>query len=255
MRKLFATETSNWLKDLILCNNNHLEGNIIAVFDYSVILQLDGCFLIHMTAHPENLSPFSLYIKGLKAKNFTINQRLILKRGWIIFENLLIEIKDQINTYNESAKILSSPQCFNDKDIKCSNLYKPRFVELRNEIIIATLSEDRENLVLWLSKLIGLGDGLTPFGDDYLLGFIYCQYVSEKYELIEAIKALTLEKLGQLTSMISEEFLYHALNGRFSKNIVENNWDQLLNYGYNSGYFTLMGITDALNIKLRPALN
>lgn len=75
-----------------------------------------------------------------------------------------------------------------------------------------------------LRGLIGLGCGLTPSGDDLLVGYLaglWCT-AQNRYERVQFISGLgkTVNRLSQQTNDISRTCLYHAARGRVSSRLA-----------------------------------
>jgi len=71
-----------------------------------------------------------------------------------------------------------------------------------------------------VNSLIGLGSGLTPSGDDLLVGYLaglWCT-VRGKSERVQFISSLgkTIIRLSRKTNDISRTYLYHAVRGQVS---------------------------------------
>jgi hypothetical protein len=149
--------------------------------------------------------------------------------------------------------------------------------EVRNRCTIETdkLSKNLEKpgishslLEGFIEKLIGLGPGLTPFGDDFLVG-IFCAIAPFRSDsgiiqrVFKRLGAALLIHLGR-TCLISREFLSYAVKGCFSERltnlmrlILRYEWDEeelkdrirhALKCGVTSGIGTLMGIGDGFRI-------
>jgi len=86
-------------------------------------------------------------------------------------------------------------------------------------------------------KLLGLGGGLTPSGDDFLVGYI----AAKKMEGMEIPFKLKMSS----TTPLSAHFLKHALGGRFSDKIIgfiKEGDLSILSFGESSGVATAFGI-------------
>jgi hypothetical protein len=75
-----------------------------------------------------------------------------------------------------------------------------------------------------VNSLIGLGPGLTPSGDDLLVGYIaglWCT-MAERSERAQFIASLgeTISHLLQNTNDISRTYLYHAVRGQVSSRLA-----------------------------------
>ncbi|WP_218652057.1 DUF2877 domain-containing protein [Limnobaculum xujianqingii] len=113
----------------------------------------------------------------------------------------------------------------------------------------------------WLS-IIGLGPGLTPSGDDMLIGamaILHCipesaNYLPQRLLIDSSIKALSL-----LTTEVSACYLHHATLGHYSSSLThllhclarsspmtKHAVDKVLQHGHTSGADTLLGMHIAL---------
>lgn len=108
-----------------------------------------------------------------------------------------------------------------------------------------------------LCRLLGLGPGLTPSGDDFLCGFFAGLILSGKNEhpLSLGLKTAVQQHMAD-TNDISAAFLQSSLNGEFSlpvielvslpdKNKIYSNFNKI---GHSSGFDTLCGIDFALRL-------
>jgi len=84
------------------------------------------------------------------------------------------------------------------------------------------LGDDRAQLESGVSELIGYGTGLTPDGDDYLLGYLASLWPWQHLDVISAhLKLLRPAIKNQLhqTTSISRHYLELALQGHYSQSI------------------------------------
>ena len=122
-----------------------------------------------------------------------------------------------------------------------------------------------------IDTLIGLGTGLTPSGDDLLVGYLaglWCA-VLDKSERVQFISDLgkALACLSRKTNDISRTYLYHASRGQVSSlltNLAETiclggNSDRLLDtaktamqVGHTSGMDAVTGLLIGLATWIRP---
>ncbi len=90
-------------------------------------------------------------------------------------------------------------------------------------------------------KLVGLGSGLTPSGDDFLVGYIASR------EFLG--KRIPFEIDCSRTTKLSGHFLTNALGGKFSSAVIDflKSGDlSLLSFGKTSGVATALGILKGL---------
>ena len=256
MNKLYASETSKWLKDIISHNNKQIKGKVLAVFSNSIVITFNKNKLIHLTADKENLSPFSIAVNCFDSSLISCGMPVYWHKNLFVLDNYIIEC-DNLKSFNESliSEIKNIDSCFLPKDTH-SGIFTEEFFRYRNVFLSAYNKKNFHQLSNASLRLLGLGDGLTPFGDDYLVGFMYGLLSFKDRSFTEWFKLKIYPLAINITNVISKTFLFHACNGRFSKNITLHNWEEVIYYGHNSGYFLMLGIYDSVNTyKLSPVLN
>lgn len=245
MQKLYVAESSSYLKNAILGNIKQIDGSTLVVFENSFILKFGIDDLIHITNEKENLSPFSLYVEDLHAKDLYEATKVCWHYNQFLIDEIFVELNTETKEYDET---ILKPIDINKIKLPSinhsQNIFSEKFNQYRDELLISYEKNDFDKCSQCLIKFIGLGDGLTPCGDDYLLGMIYALQCVENKELITLLKHILYRYVSSLTNVISKKFIFHALKGRFSKIIIDQDWETLLRYGHNSGYYTLLGIKD-----------
>lgn len=137
-----------------------------------------------------------------------------------------------------------------------------------NEIVAFLKLADVDSAVQSSRKLIGLGKGLTPSGDDILLGFIAgihilslsgIEFIDLKAQYFKAI-----EHLVGGTGLISRKYLLHAISGYFSKalidliaaiynieeeTIIRQKTIRVMQSGHTSGFDILTGLMAILGME------
>jgi len=117
-----------------------------------------------------------------------------------------------------------------------------------------------------IARLIGLGNGLTPSGDDFLLGLLSIFTLTENnfilsLEINKSLKKLIKNNL-QKTTFLSKEFLSYAIRNEYSEifhefytSLKDGNRDEIrstvikfIGIGSSSGMDTLAGITLGMHI-------
>ncbi len=112
-----------------------------------------------------------------------------------------------------------------------------------------------------LSSLMGFGSGLTPAGDDALVGFLAGLYYTQQDELLTDVKHHLTELLAQpnVTVWLSQHFLHMALDGWFIEPIltlydhlmkdqsIEAIIHQIHSLGHTSGTDLLRGLALAIS--------
>lgn len=132
-------------------------------------------------------------------------------------------------------------------------------IQILEEVQRAWYFCDHQKVVANLEKLLGLGVGLTPTGDDVLTG-ILASYFASHHQLIGLEKLVTITKLK--TNMVSEAELSEAFQGRFAQTVqavfiaihseneemIKKAVNQLRMVGSTSGSDLLAGIIFGLKL-------
>ena len=118
-----------------------------------------------------------------------------------------------------------------------------------------------------IKKLIGFGEGLTPSGDDFLVGFLASLHFlkdSGLWPLLKKIKRIISLEKGK-TTFLSGKFLEYASEGRFPEIIrdlirtilsgdreeVEKATRKCLVFGATSGRETILGVSGGLSLGVK----
>lgn len=72
-----------------------------------------------------------------------------------------------------------------------------------------------------LTKFIGLGSGLTPAGDDFIIGYLLGLHLTESISEDINQKLIKAINIKDATNDISRQFLLAALDGHYNEFIVE----------------------------------
>lgn len=90
----------------------------------------------------------------------------------------------------------------------------------RARLAAAIRERDAARLIAGAGTLLGLGDGLTPSGDDCLVGALaVLHYVDREWLPPSAVGAIA-GSARERTTTIGREFVLHALAGRFSEPVL-----------------------------------
>ncbi len=134
-----------------------------------------------------------------------------------------------------------------------------------HEIIKACLLDDMPGLFREAKALVGLGEGLTPSGDDFLGGLLFCLNTIQRLypgfmNLNSSEQALFIESAKQRTNLISFALLKDSANGQaveplheliqsvFSEKPPESSRAafRLTQIGYSTGWDLLTGALTGL---------
>lgn len=105
-----------------------------------------------------------------------------------------------------------------------SNRISQRAGDAMRNLVDAARRRDSTDVESPLRSLIGLGSGLTPSGDDLLVGFLaglWCsvQQSPERTKFIDAL-AQKISPLSPRTNDISRTYLFHAARGQVSSRLA-----------------------------------
>lgn len=230
-----------------------------------------------------NFKSWSLSLKHSK-KVFLIGYNQLSIGKYIIDFEKAITRKAKIHklsfTSNNLEKAINTIDLFLDKNGKkegiltaYQHVFNQRKDNSNNKLTIhqralidrLTLLEQSFDLKQ-LKSLIGLGVGLTPSGDDFLMGLLTVLQAYDNY----LIKELTREKevwlsfMKQRTTIVSYYMLKHCINGLTNealkqllinfKNINEKEMLNVLNIGSTSGTDMLVGVVTGYRLLIKSYL-
>lgn len=233
-------------QDIINLMESKKLAYVHSIYKSSLNLKI-GDRLVHIGIDKNEISPFSICILGTEFRElvdkFDLGDKL--STSVFNFENSEIyypTIEGREFNYDKLAKNIS----FTNTIIKINPSWKRG---LEDPIDI----EKDE----FYKELLGKGPGLTPSGDDILVGFMAISRAMDKNrELVKDIKSFILNYGKERTTDVSYEYLYYATMNKFSKNIkaicesiINDNEKQVLEsiyrlvkVGHTSGFDVLSGI-------------
>lgn len=227
------------------------DATIQSVFNSSVNLQLDPedrLVTIHRSDHYNLPQGIRIADPNVRLNSLAVDQNAALRGGVLRFtaSPLTIDLRGAsiwtgkipvINTGFEKSwwmawQALNEEQRLKQTELIAEDLFRTtstsRLIRTLNQPIFRLFTAfERYDLLSGMeaaSRLIGLGPGVTPSGDDVLIGFmagLYCTAGTDqkKLVLIQAFgSALCL--LAKGTNDISRTFLFHAARGEFASSLV-----------------------------------
>jgi len=116
-----------------------------------------------------------------------------------------------------------------------------------------------------ITKLVGLGPGLTPSGDDFLVGMLVVLSLAGRFDLVAAVDQVIRPTLEEGTGPISRLHLGAALDGESSErlhamvnavlagdhDVLESRLVLISQVGHSSGWDTLAGAVMVLRVLAR----
>jgi hypothetical protein len=132
------------------------------------------------------------------------------------------------------------------------------------QLVTSTERFDVQNSILGAKKMIGLGPGVTPSGDDFLVGFLAGLWSTAGTDRgpLSFICSFgnALMEVAKQTNEISRTYLYHAVRGQFSSSLsvfleaiatgqdVEQAVQETMAVGHSSGMDSVTGLLIGLAV-------
>ena len=155
---------------------------------------------------------------------------------------------------NKAVSQLSAPM----KELAGQNKFGLDVANIELNALAALLFNKPSDSNAILDFWVGRGEGLTPSGDDILMGILAVLFRTGRLDGIIPVKEYLDTNGTKRTTAISCEYLRYALEGIFSGEIIRlmdalghssdfsEEFSQLLAIGHTSGADTLLGISSAL---------
>lgn len=230
-----------------------VEDNIVGVVDNINYLS-EMCIYISL--------PLSHITRQLK-----VNDKFIVMEDYILIGKSFIKIDIlHYNNLKYKQKILLQ-KSFLEKNIYESilnqsiegnmNLHQSaRSYIFKNELseAIETINESLEKRILNY-KFVGLGYGLTPCIDDYLVGLEFINYILGNSLVYEGFRYIETTEISLQMLKNSKEGIFYKLFYKLieSANLMNDKKlssviNDILNIGSSSGYYMLLGMYNQLKL-------
>ncbi len=285
MKVIYADKISKRVVDLLISFKNKREiGTVHSIFKNSINILLSSNSMITLQSDDVIITPLSISLKfcpdSLQNIGFQVGENVwwdcdsstiminnlsvnILKAeqydGYFDYsKNMKIHHKSDLailKTYRQTDDFVFSNSIAKSSYIKCflatENLSKA--VELADE------NKAKEAVY----GLVGLGQGLTPTGDDMLLGFLSTACLFKKHrEFIYSLKEYILKTVKERSTDISYEFIRCMFDFEYSQPIKDilcavldgdkkrcsDAAKQLLSFGSSSGRDCLYGMAVGMEL-------
>ena len=252
------------------------EGQIAAVFHRSILCTAPDEHLLHLQTGPRLASPFSL---RLAADFANILHATPLLQGMPVQKSdQMITIAANIHLRLETSTYYQSPR-YLPVDVEPEAIRHARhiltlygrvggFDKLPGAHTIGRIMHQalaNSNVAQMLSAachLIGRGPGLTPSGDDFLVGCLRGLWLMHKHapvarRMLDHLQDALLPNLDARTTRVGAEFIRYALDGAFAEvldqaalallapvhpPVVQYPVSHLLAQGETSGTDTMLGL-------------
>jgi hypothetical protein len=258
------------------------EGRVSAVFRTSLQLIGPAETLMHLHGGPYLVSPFSLRIADslteyLQEDRFAVG-RAVLKQGSDLVIDGRVRLSLDFTRYYHSPPLPMRPLDPESLSLARQILRRgghpsglaliPGAEEILADLQRSLAAADAEPLLASSQRIIGLGPGLTPSGDDVLVGCLKGLWLCAGSEFhvpttIESLRHALLPMLHERTTRVGATFIRHALYGQFAEvldraatalltptnsNTVISALTGLLAQGATSGADTALGLLLCLEI-------
>ena len=273
------------------------EAEIHSVFESAVNLRLeneDRLITILVTDHYELPQGIRISEKNIPLQSLTVGLRAALRGGILRFGSfpLTIDIRSSsiwfcrlpefhvnMNTsYAQTAfstawALLNDEQQVRRAEIVANNLISEGMGSLLSRrmqqpvkcLIDAAAELNGRKALEAAERIIGLGPGVTPSGDDILIGFLaglWCMtgQTQKQFSFIHSFGD-ALMKIAKQTNEISRTYLAHATRGQFSSSLTDlaeafaNGGDvakavrAAMNVGHSSGMDSVTGFLFGLRVR------
>ena len=288
-----AVSSDSYSENIILILEKEEKGTLHSVFETSINLKF-GERLVNISCNHTVMPPFGIQIPEYGMKRITADiendEEIIFdsKEKSLLFKDMELKLNLQGKAY--SSKILPVKINKNnaEKNIKeilsyfLGNNYKNGFgivnrefvkvitdVEnsVLNEEILIKINNIRKDVKAGKAEIqnynyfLGRGEGLTPGGDDFIVGIMAAMNFFN-HKKAEKLKKELMQDIYKKTTDISAEYIYYGTFSCFSLNITEfckkllfdninseeekkalyESYENLIKNGHTSGVDTLMGI-------------
>jgi Protein of unknown function (DUF2877) len=260
------------------------EGRIAGVFHTSLICHTAPGRLLHLHAGPQLVSPFSLRLEG----DFTaFLQNIRPVPGMPVRQTAsIIDIAGHLHLRLQEVTYYQSPRYVTgqiDREALvmarhtlrsyghtggCDRL--PGIQTLVTATKRALTDGTCGQLLEAARRLVGLGPGLTPSGDDFLVGYLRGLWLLSRDKagicaILDRLRDALLPTLDTQTTRVGAEFMRYALDGAFAEILdqaaealvtptqlqsVQSTMRTLLAQGQTSGTDTTRGLLTSLEALL-----
>jgi Protein of unknown function (DUF2877) len=260
------------------------EGQIAAVFDHSVLCTAAAERLLHLHTGPRLASPFSLRVEGgfaamLRGIPFVRGMPVRgIDHTITIAED--VHLRLERTTYYQSPRHLSgdvAPEAIRRarQTLRSSGRVGgfdqlPDAQAIGSTVRRALADRHAAQLLEATRQLIGLGPGLTPSGDDFLVGCLRGLWLMHRTvpgagQMLDQLHDALLADLDARTSRVGAEFIRYALEGIFAEvldqlalallapshpQVVRSAVSRLLAQGETSGTDAMLGLLTGLDALL-----
>jgi hypothetical protein len=263
------------------------QGTITAVFHSSLLCSTSDGRLIHLHTGPQLLSPFSLRLAGdfgtvLREAPIVPGMPVRKANGAVeVAAHLLLRL-DDVSCYQSPGPLVATiePDALGiARQLLRAHGRPGGFGQIAatpglvTAMHCALAARHAPQLFAAARHLIGLGPGLTPSGDDFLVGYLRGLWLldwqdSSVSHVLSRLRKSLLGDLDARTTRVGAEFIRYAIDGAFGEVLdqaalsllapshppaLQSALGQLLAQGETSGTDTTLGLLTCLeSLSPRP---
>lgn len=212
------------------------DGVIAAVFQTSIHISGPHDTLLHLQGGPFLVSPFSLRVDRSLAG--VIKDLSLVESMPVHKEGSHLEVPGRLRLLAEEVHYYQSHLVTAEEIDPKALRHAKRVLRLEGRwggfeaipctpaivaaILKALTDRDPDRLLNASRQIIGLGPGLTPSGDDFLVGCLKGLWLMTKrkpalHSAIHHLRKNLTRDLSDRTTRVGAEFIRHALNGQFAE--------------------------------------
>ncbi|MDO8752434.1 MAG: DUF2877 domain-containing protein [Anaerolineales bacterium] len=275
---------------------DNFDALIRSVFDSAVNMRLEGAdrlITLLISDHDELPQGIRITDKNPALQSLTVGLRATCRGGILRFDSSPITIDlrgapiwrcrvTELNTDMQSPSVieawstawdlLNKQQRLKKTELIAGDLFKLNTGSLLAQklgksvlqLVPATEQFDVQGCSRAAEKMIGLGPGVTPSGDDLLIGYLAGLWSTagshqQQSSFIRSF-GISLMKMAKQTNEISRTYLYHAIHGQFSSNLstlaeaittghqIEKAIQAAMRVGHSSGMDSVTGLLIGLAV-------
>jgi len=207
-----TTHVNDWL-----VNSRH--PRILHVFDEACNLINEHREVLSIVTQQIGNGPFNLVIGDdvLFSKHLNVESPISIYENQLVLEDLTINTSEANlwNPYPDWEALQTNRESIL---AQLTSLPIAEYQPLLPNSLISSLSSalataDISSALTITTKLAGLGQGLTPAGDDFLLGAIYAAWIIHPFQTAQLLAEEITNTAAPLTTSLSAEWLSSAGRG------------------------------------------
>ncbi|MBL8100343.1 MAG: DUF2877 domain-containing protein [Anaerolineales bacterium] len=251
----------NWL-------SNSNQPKILHIFDEVCNLINENREILSIVNAEVGNGPFNLVIEEpvLFTKHLDVESPILIEDKQIKIRDLIIsfayaQVWNPMPRWEKLRK--NKDEIINRLSLLQIDNENEAILQFSNPLSLAIINADILTIKNISSKLAGLGMGLTPAGDDYLMGAMYAAWMIHLQEVAKKITEEIANVAIPLTTSLSGAWLRSAAKGEagelwhefFDALIEDQNiympMSKILSVGETSGSDALMGFLSVVNSSLQ----